>query len=87
MKDINLVIEVLKEHDISQAEYARAIGSTRQSVTNWKTLPDGIPKKFIMPTILFLKKHTGKTIKAEKLLSYLQPNTTKKTDNKAIING
>ena len=49
-KNVRL-FEFLKLKGISQADFAKRIGATRQQVTNWKTGTHTIPDKYIIATI------------------------------------
>lgn len=84
MKDINKVIELLKSKHISQSEYAQGIGTSRQNVSNWTTSKDGIPKRFIYPTFLFIREHIDKKFKCCDLLK-LQDNNSNKESNTSSI--
>lgn len=68
MKDIELVKKLLLKHNISNAEYARSIGATRQQVNNWFD-GNGIPKHFLLPTANYLKKVTKENITVDKMLA------------------
>jgi transcriptional regulator with XRE-family HTH domain len=76
MKDINMVIDILKSNGISSAEYARKIGTTRQNVLNW-TKGSGIPKKYLLPTVQFLSSILNRNISIENLISLTLNNDTK----------
>ena len=68
MKDIEFVNKILQEHNVSNAEYARAIGSTRQKVHNWAE-GNGIPKLFLLPTAKYLSRLTKQKVTVDLLLS------------------
>jgi len=76
MKDIEFVSKVLEKNNISSSEYAKAIGTTRQNVHNWKSGGE-IPKRFLLATSKFLSKVDNKKISVEKLLSFNINNDTK----------
>ena len=76
MKDINLVIDILKNNNIPSAEYARKIGTTRQNVLNW-TKGSGIPKKYLLPTVQFLSSILNRNVSIEDLISLTVKNDTK----------
>ena len=86
MKDINIVIDLLKSHKISSAEYARTIGTTRQNVLNWSH-GSGIPKKYLLPTVRFLSKTLNRNITIEDLLSLNIGNDTKQPAQQATAKG
>ena len=87
MKDINYVLSTLKEHNISQSEFAKSIGVARQSVTNWATIGKGIPKNFLLPTAKFLSKISKKKITVDSLLSLTINNDTKQSSNTTTPQG
>ena len=78
MKDIEFVSKILEKNNISSSEYAKAIGTTRQNVHNWKSGGE-IPKRFLLATSKFLSKIDNKKISVEKLLSFNIDNDTKQT--------
>ena len=83
MKDINLVIDILNQNKIPQSKYAEEIGTSRQNVHNWTKSGEGIPKKFLAPTVKFIKDHVNKKFSSDVLLNLQSKNNKNKT-NKAI---
>lgn len=75
MKDINKVIEILVSHNVTKSEYAKAIGTSRQNVNNWTNNIDGIPKRFLFPTVVFLNSLVDEKFTSCEYL--LQHNDTK----------
>jgi len=86
MKDINYVIKILEKHNISNAEYARNIGSTRQNVHNWIN-GNGIPKYYLNSTAKYLSKLTKKKVTIDSLFSFCIENDTKTTPKNTNTKG
>ena len=86
MKDIDFVNNILKQHGIGKAEYARNIGTTRQNVQNW-SYGGEIPKKFLLPTAQYLSKLLKREVTTDEILSISEINNTKKVHESATTKG
>ena len=72
MKDIFVVLEILKKNNISQSSYAKGIEATRQNIHTWKTCKWGIPKQYLKPTIRFINENTEENLTTDDLLDCLE---------------
>lgn len=79
MKDINYVINILEKHNISNAEYAKNICTTRQNVQNWLN-GNGIPKAFLSPTVKYLTKITNRKVTFDELFTFNVQNNTEDSE-------